>query len=208
MRPYVLWGKKMAEQVFRQVFSGDDFFFNKKLSTEVFILDSLNYLYQICIPFSPFSLHITLICSTTLSALFQSQVGFLTCKNLFLLGISERGDLTYLAYIPVLLLLLFYIGVYLIYNVVLVSFVQCNESAMHISTRFQIFPHRPLQSLQLLVVYSRSLLSILCIVMCICQSQSPSLSLLPPLHTSAFNFTLFLMRMNLINYTQKTPHKS
>ena len=78
-----------------------------------------------------------------------------------------------------------FIGVQLIYNVVLVSGAQQSESVihMHISTLFQIlFPYRPLQSTEqssLCYTVGPYQLSILYIVVCICQSQSPNLSLCP-----------------------------
>ena len=88
----------------------------------------------------------------------------------------------------VLYLSLFYIifiGVQLIYNVVLVSGVQQSESAIHIhiSTLFQIlFPYRSLQSIEqssLCYAVGPYQLSILYIVARIYQSQSPNLSLPP-----------------------------
>ena len=77
---------------------------------------------------------------------------------------------------------LIFIGVWLIYNVVLVSAVQQSESVIHIhiSTLFQIlFPSRSLQSIEqssLCYTVGSYWLSILHIVVCLCQSQSPSLS--------------------------------
>ena len=82
--------------------------------------------------------------------------------------------------------LLIFIGVQLLYNIVLVSTVQQSESAIciHISTLFQIpFPYRSLQSIEqssLCYTAGSYQLSILRIVVYICQSQSPNLSL-PPL---------------------------
>ena len=81
---------------------------------------------------------------------------------------------------------LIFIGIQLIYNVVLVSGVQQSESIIHIpiSTHFQIlFPYRALQSTEqssLCYTVGSYYLSILHTVVCICQSQSPNLSLLPP----------------------------
>ena len=75
-----------------------------------------------------------------------------------------------------------FIGVQLIYNVVLVSAVQQSESVihMHISTLFQIlFPYRSLESIEqsfLCYTVGPYLLSILYIIVCICQSRSPNLS--------------------------------
>ena len=79
-----------------------------------------------------------------------------------------------------------FIGIWLIYNVVLVTGVQKSESVIyiHISTLFQIlFLHRPLQSIEqssLCYTVGPHQLSILYIAVCICQSQSLNLSL-PPL---------------------------
>ena len=78
-----------------------------------------------------------------------------------------------------------FIGVQSIYNVVLVSGVQQSESVIHIhiSTLFFffliLFPYRLLQSIeQSSLCYQGSYqLSILYTVVCICQCQSPSLSL-------------------------------
>ena len=81
---------------------------------------------------------------------------------------------------------LIFIGVQLIYNVVLLLGVQQSESVIHIhiSTLFQIlFPYRPLQSTEqssLCYTVGPYQLSILHIVVCICQSQSPTLSLPHP----------------------------
>ena len=73
------------------------------------------------------------------------------------------------------------IGVQLIYNVLLVSTIQQSESIIHISTLFQIlFPNRLLQSTEqsyLCYTVGSYQLSILYIVVCICQHQSPDLSL-------------------------------
>ena len=83
----------------------------------------------------------------------------------------------------------FFVGVQLIFDVVLVSAVQQSESVIHtyISTLFQIlFPYRPLQSIEqssLCYTVGPYQLSILYLVVCICQSQSPNLSL-PPLPPS------------------------
>ena len=70
----------------------------------------------------------------------------------------------------------------LIYNGVLVSGVQQNESVIHIHLLFLkiLFPYRPLQSIEyscLCCVAGSYQLSILYIVVCTCQSKSPSLSL-------------------------------
>ena len=78
-----------------------------------------------------------------------------------------------------------FIGEQLIYNVVLVSAVQQSESVIHIpiSTLFQIlFPYRSLQSIEqssLCYTVGPYQSSILYIVVYICQSQSPNLSLPP-----------------------------
>ena len=83
---------------------------------------------------------------------------------------------------------LIFIGVQLIYNVVLVSGVWESESVIHTSTFFQsLFPYRPLQSIEFPGLYSRSLLFILYIIVCICQSQSPNLL---PRRPHAFFITL------------------
>ena len=79
-----------------------------------------------------------------------------------------------------------FIGVKLIYNVVLVSGIQHSESVIHIhiSILFKvIFPYRSLQSTEyssLCYTVGPYKLSILYRVACICQSQSPNLSLPPP----------------------------
>ena len=81
---------------------------------------------------------------------------------------------------------LIFIGIQLIYNVVLVSAVQQSESVIHIhiSTLFKIlFPYRSLQSIEqcsLCYTVGAYQLSILYVVVCICQSQSPNLSLPTP----------------------------
>ena len=79
---------------------------------------------------------------------------------------------------------LIFLGVQLIYNVVLVSAVQQSESVIHISTLFQIlFPYRLLQSIEqssLCYTVGPYQLSILYIVVCMCQSQSSNLSYPPP----------------------------
>ena len=76
-----------------------------------------------------------------------------------------------------------FIGIWLIHNVVLVTGVQKSTSIIyiHISTLFQIlFLHRPLQSIEqssLCYTVGPHQLSILYIIVCICQSQSLNLSL-------------------------------
>ena len=87
----------------------------------------------------------------------------------------------------ILFLQLIFIRVKLIYNVMLVSAVHQSESVIriHIFTLFQIlFPYRSLHSNQqssLCYTVGSYWLPILYIVVCICQSQSPNLSLLPSL---------------------------
>ena len=102
---------------------------------------------------------------------------------------------------------LIFIGVQLIYNVVLVSGVQQSESVMHIhiSTLFQIvFPYRSLQSTEqssLCCTVGLYQLSILNIVVCICQSQSPNLSL-PPL-TPLVTISLFSPSVTLFLFCRQ-----
>ena len=90
-----------------------------------------------------------------------------------------------------------FIGVQLIYNVVLVSVVQQSESVMHthISTLFQIlFPCRSLQSIEqsfLCYTVGSYELSILYIVVYVCQSQSPDLSL-PPFPVGNHKFVFYI----------------
>ena len=76
---------------------------------------------------------------------------------------------------------LFYIGLQLIYNVVLVSGVQQSNSVIHISILFQVlFPFKLLQNIKqssLCYTIGPCWLSILYTVVCICQSQTPNLPL-------------------------------
>ena len=79
---------------------------------------------------------------------------------------------------------LFYIGIQLIDNIVLVSGVQQSDSVIriHVSILFQIlFPFRLLQSIeQSSLCYTVGpWLSILNTAVCTCQSQTPNLSLPP-----------------------------
>ena len=82
---------------------------------------------------------------------------------------------------PLKIKFLFYIGLLLIYNV-LVSAIQQTESIMHIrASFFQIlFPFRLLENIEqdsLCYTVGPCWLSILNIVVCICQSQTPNLFL-------------------------------
>ena len=89
-----------------------------------------------------------------------------------------------------------FIGVQFIYNVVLVSAVQQSQSVVHlqISTPFQIlFPYKSLQSTEqssLCYAVGSYQLSILYIVVCICQSQSTNLS--PPFPLSNHKFVFYI----------------
>ena len=82
---------------------------------------------------------------------------------------------------------LFYIGVQLINNVVIVSGVQQSDSVIHVhvSIVFQIlFPFKLLHDMEqssLCCTVGPCWLSILNIAVCTCQSQTPYLSLLPTL---------------------------
>ena len=73
----------------------------------------------------------------------------------------------------------------LIYNVVLVSGVQQSDSLIHLSILFQkFFPFGLLQNIEqssLCYIVGPCWLSVLNIAVCTCQSQTPSLSLLPTL---------------------------
>ena len=106
----------------------------------------------------------------------QLQVQVVTCAS------DQMAIYTYI-YIYIII----FIAVQLIYNVVLVSGVQQSESVMHIHipTLFEIlFPCRSLQSIEqcsLCYTVGPYQLFILYLVVCICQSQSPNLSL-PPLY--------------------------
>ena len=91
---------------------------------------------------------------------------------------------------------LFYIGVQLINNVVLVSGIQQSDSLIHIhvSVLFQIlFPFRLLQCTEksfLCYIVGPCWLSVLNIAVCTCQSQTPNLSLLLTLPSSNQKFVL------------------
>ena len=90
--------------------------------------------------------------------------------------LSNRCFFFFMCFVSFFFFLLF-IGVQLIYNVVLVSGVEQSESAIHIhiSSLFQmLFPYQSLQSIEqssLCSTVGPSQLSILYIVMCICQSS-------------------------------------
>ena len=108
----------------------------------------------------------------------------------------------------------FFIGVQLLYNVVLISTVQQSESAIciHISSLFWIsFPFRsPQRTEQSSLCYTVGFhqLSILYIVsiVYICQSQSPNLSHLPPFlpwypYVGSLRLRLYFCFVNKIIYT-------
>ena len=91
-----------------------------------------------------------------------------------------------------------FIRVQLIYNVVLVSAVQQSESVIHIhiSTLFQIlFPYGSLQSIEQSSLCSTAglyQLTILYIVVCICQSQPPNLSFPLPFPAGNHKFVFYI----------------
>ena len=95
-----------------------------------------------------------------------------------------------------------FIGVQLIYNVALVSAVQQSESVIHIhiSTLFQIlFPYRSLQSIEqssLCYTIGSHQLSILYIVVYICQSKSPNSS--HPPYPTLVSMCLFSTSVSLL----------
>ena len=97
-------------------------------------------------------------------------------------GMRDSTDNSY-SWILFYLFKKFFIGVYLIYNVVLVSGVQQSESVIHIhiSTFLKIlFPYRSLWSIEkssLCYTVGPYELSVFYIVVFMCQSQSPNLSL-------------------------------
>ena len=100
-----------------------------------------------------------------------------------------------------------FIGVYLIYNVVLASDVQQSESVIYMSTFFNFkdsFPKR--QSIEwcsLCYIAGSYQLSILYIVMCIYQSQPPNLSL-PPYHL--VTISLFSTSITLLLFCKLLQH--
>ena len=90
----------------------------------------------------------------------------------------------------------FFIGVELIYNVMLVSGVQQSDSVIHTYILFQIlFPYRLLWVIEyssLCYVVGPCWLSILYVVMCICSLQTPNWSLPQP-HSLLITKTLLSM---------------
>ena len=109
----------------------------------------------------------------------------------------------HLAFFVVLFIFIFLIEVQLIYSIVLVSGVQQSDSVIHtyISILFQIlFPHRLLQNTEqssLCYIVGPCWLSILYIVVCICQSQTPSLSLTPVV-VSKYALFIYFCRIKVL----------